>query len=88
MGLSRAAGETAPIMFTAVVFFGAEWPTGISDSPVLALPYHIFNLAQDMTGDQAIPTAWATAATLMGLVFFLSLLASPFRAKSHEEATT
>ena len=86
MGIARAAGETAPIMFTAVVFFGATWPKGIHDSPVLALPYHIFNLAQDMTGADAIPKAWATAATLLLLVFAISIIAAPIRAKSHEEA--
>src|SRR5205823_14581070 len=41
LGLARAAGETAPIMFTAAIFSGATLPRGIADSPVLALPYHI-----------------------------------------------
>ena len=47
LGLARAAGETAPIMFTAAVFAGASLPQGIRESPVLSLPYHIFVLAQD-----------------------------------------
>lgn len=86
MGIARAAGETAPIMFTAVVFSGATWPTGIKDSPVLALPYHIFNLAQDIIGDNAIQAAWASAFVLISFVLFLSVLAIPLRARSHEEA--
>src|SRR5204863_4232064 len=47
LGLARAAGETAPILFTAAVFSGAGLPHGIRDNPVMALPYHIFVLAQD-----------------------------------------
>jgi phosphate transport system permease protein len=88
MGLARAAGETAPIMFTAVVFAGATIPTGIKDNPVLALPYHIFNLAQDVLADSAISGAWASASVLFGFVLFLSLFIAPFRSRSHEEART
>jgi phosphate transport system permease protein len=49
LGLARAAGETAPILFAATVFAGATVPTGVRDSPVLSLPYHIFVLAQTRT---------------------------------------
>jgi phosphate transport system permease protein len=86
MGVARAAGETAPIMFTAVVFSGATWPTGFKNNPVLALPYHIFNLAQDVIGDNALQAAWASAFVLISFVLFLSVLAIPLRARSHEEA--
>lgn len=86
LGLARAAGETAPIMFTATIFAGAGFPTGIKESPVLSLPYHIFILAQD-SFDPAVRTKiWATAIVLLGLVFGLSLIALPFRLKLHEEA--
>src|SRR5262249_2325548 len=47
LGLARAAGETAPIMFTATIFAGATLPQDIRESPVLTLPYHIFILSQD-----------------------------------------
>ena len=48
LGLARAAGEVAPIMFTATIFAGATLPKGIKESPVLSLPaIHIFILAQD-----------------------------------------
>ncbi|MFK7824425.1 MAG: PstA family ABC transporter permease [Oligoflexales bacterium] len=86
MGLARAAGETAPIMFTAVVFSGATFPTGVKDNPVLALPYHIFNMAQDFLGDGAISGAWATAFVLICFVLLVSLCLAPFRSRSHEEA--
>lgn len=86
MGLARAAGETAPIMFTAVVFSGATVPMGVKDNPVLALPYHIFNLAQDFLGKGAISGAWATAFVLICFVLLVSLCLAPFRSRSHEEA--
>jgi phosphate transport system permease protein len=53
LGLARAAGETAPILFTAAIFAGATVPNGIKDNPVLALPYHIFVLAQDSLAPEA-----------------------------------
>jgi len=86
LGLARAAGETAPIMFTATIFAGATFPTAIKESPVLSLPYHIFVLAQDSFDPSVGAKLWGTALTLLGLVFLLSLLALPLRLKIHEEA--
>lgn len=86
LGLARAAGETAPIMFTAVVFAGATLPDGFRDSPVLALPYHIFVLAQDSFHPAAERELWGAAAVLLALVFGLSLLTLPFRLRLSEEA--
>ena len=79
LGLARAAGETAPILFTAAVFAGATLPTGIRESPVLALPYHIFVLAQDSFDPAAGSEMWATAFVLLALAFGLALLALPLR---------
>ena len=86
LGLARAAGETAPIMFTATIFAGATIPNGIKENPVLSLPYHIFILAQDSFDPQVGAKIWGTALTLLMLVFFLSLIALPARLKIHEEA--
>ncbi len=86
LGLARAAGETAPIMFTAAVFSGATLPEGIRESPVLALPYHIFVLAQDSFDPAANTQMWGTAVVLFGLVLLLSLVALPARLRSAEEA--
>ncbi|MEE9562289.1 MAG: ABC transporter permease subunit [Thermoanaerobaculia bacterium] len=86
LGLARAAGETAPIMFTAVVFAGATLPDGVRDSPVLALPYHIFVLAQDSFDPAAQTQLWAAASVLLALVFGLSLLTLPVRLRLSEEA--
>ena len=87
LGLARAAGETAPIMFTATIFAGATLPGGIKESPVLSLPYHIFVLAQDSFDPSVGPKVWGTAVVLLGLVFALSLIALPLRLRLHEEAT-
>jgi phosphate transport system permease protein len=86
LGLARAAGETAPIMFTCTIFAGATWPHGIKESPVLTLPYHIFILAQDSFDPAVGSKLWGAALVLLGLVFLLSLIALPGRLKIHEEA--
>jgi len=88
LGLARAAGETAPIMFTCTIFAGATWPQGIKDSPVLTLPYHIFVLAQDSFDPAVGAKLWGAALVLLGLTFLLSLLALPSRLKMHEEAAS
>jgi phosphate transport system permease protein len=86
LGLARAAGETAPILFAAAIFSGVRLPHGVMDSPVLALPYHIFVLAQDSFDPAAAPRLWASAVVLLGMVFLLSALALPVRLRLHEEA--
>jgi phosphate transport system permease protein len=79
LGLARAAGETAPLLFTAAVFSGAGLPQAIRESPVLALPYHVFVLAQDTVSPAAEHRLWAAALVLLGFVLTLSLLALPLR---------
>jgi len=86
LGLARAAGETAPIMFTATIFAGATFPKAIAESPVLTLPYHIFILAQDSFDPAVGSKLWGSALVLLGLVFALSLAALPSRLRLHEEA--
>ncbi len=86
LGLARAAGETAPIMFTCTIFAGATWPRGFKESPVLTLPYHIFILAQDSFDPAVGSKLWGAALVLLGLVFLLSLIALPSRIRIHEEA--
>lgn len=85
LALARAAGETAPIMFTATIFSGAGIPSGIRESPVLSLPYHIFILAQDSADPEARSRIWATALVLVGIVTLFSLIALPARLRVHEE---
>ncbi|MFE1289583.1 phosphate ABC transporter permease subunit PstC [Streptomyces sp. NPDC058751] len=80
LGLARAAGETAPLIFTATVFFGAPaLPTGIVDSPVQALPTHIFTLSQDSNAPEAINQAWGSALVLVLITAVLLSLAVALR---------
>ncbi|MDQ6861399.1 MAG: ABC transporter permease subunit [Verrucomicrobiota bacterium] len=86
LGLARATGETAPIMFTATIFAGASLPHGIRESPVLSLPYHIFILAQDSFDPGVGAKLWGSALVLLALVFGLSMIALPLRLRLHDEA--
>jgi phosphate transport system permease protein len=63
--IGRAAGETAPIMFTAVVFSSRFLPDSVFD-PVMALPYHLFILATNVPGASA--NMYGTALVLLILV--------------------
>jgi phosphate transport system permease protein len=73
-------------LFAAAVFSGAGLPRGVVDSPVLALPYHIFTLAQDAFDPQAATELWGAAAALLALVTLLGALALPARLRAHQEA--
>ena len=80
LGLARAVGETAPLLFTATVFSGASaLPSGIRRAPVAALPTHIFVLAQDAAGPGAIHAAWGAALALIVVAGFLVAGAVPAR---------
>jgi phosphate transport system permease protein len=79
LGMARAAGETAPIMYTATIFAGATFPDGLRDSPVLSLPYHIFILAQDSFDPGATQKLWGAALVLVVLVLVLSSVTLPLR---------
>ena len=81
LGLGRAAGETAPIMFTAAVFFTPSLPTSIFDE-TMALPYHIYVLATAGTDIEATrPLQYGTALVLIALVLGLNLVAIIYRAR-------
>lgn len=86
LGIARAAGETAPILFVAAVFSGATIPTGIREQPVLALPYHIFVLAQDSFKEASRTNLWGAALVLIALVSLPALIAIPLRHKLHNAA--
>ena len=81
LGLSRAAGETAPIMFTAAVFYTPSLPTSIFDE-IMALPYHIYVLATAGTEIEATrPLQYGTSLVLIVLVFGLNLIAIIYRSR-------
>lgn len=81
LGLSRVAGETAPIMFTAAVFYTPEMPKSIL-SDVMALPYHIYVLATAGTNiDETRHLQYGTALVLMALVFGMNLFSIWYRSR-------
>jgi phosphate transport system permease protein len=81
LGISRAAGETAPIMFTAAVFFSPRLPSSVFDE-IMALPYHIYVLATAGTEIEATrPLQYGTALVLIVLVLGLNLVAIIWRSR-------
>ncbi len=85
LGLSRAAGETAPIMYTGAVFFTPELPTSILDE-VMALPYHIYVLATAGTQIEATrPLQYGTALVLIAIIFAMNFAAIVLRAKMRKK---
>lgn len=75
LGIGRAAGETAPIMFTAAAFYTARLPSSIFDE-VMALPFHIYVLATAGTHIEATrPIQYGTVLVLVGLVLGVDLIA-------------
>lgn len=85
LGLSRAAGETAPIMYTGAVFFTPDLPSSIFDE-VMALPYHIYVLATAGTNIEATRhLQYGTALVLIALVFGMNFFAIVLRAKMRKK---
>jgi len=81
LGIGRAAGETAPIMFTAAVFYTPSLPTSIFDE-IMALPYHIYVLATAGTEIEATrPLQFGTALVLIVLVLGVNLFAIILRSR-------
>jgi phosphate transport system permease protein len=79
--VSRAAGETAPIMFTGAVFYvavkdfkdsawGYFFPYSLNDR-CMALSYHLFAISSQVTGISE-PRMFATATVLIGLVLLVN----------------
>lgn len=75
LGLARAAGETAAIMFTAAVFYTPKAPDSVF-SAVMSLPYHMYVLATAGTEiEKTRPLQYGTALVLLLLVLGMNLLA-------------
>lgn len=72
LALSRAAGETAAIMYTGSVFFTPKEGASLFE-PVMALPYHIYVTATSGTNIEATrPLQYGTALVLLLLVLVMS----------------
>lgn len=79
LSVGRAAGETAPILFTAATFFTRGYPDSIL-SEVMALPYHIYALMTEGTHPEAqTQIAYGCALILLALVLMISAVAIVLR---------
>jgi phosphate transport system permease protein len=73
LGLARAAGETAPIMFTGAAFYLPLLPKSLGDQ-FMALPYHLYVMAtQHHNITQVRPLAYATALVLLIFILLMNL---------------
>ncbi|HOY08489.1 MAG TPA: phosphate ABC transporter permease PstA [Candidatus Omnitrophota bacterium] len=79
LGLGRAAGETAPILFTVAAFYLPQLPGSVFDQ-VMALPYHLYVISTQVPNvDEKI--RYGTAFVLLALVLFMNLIAIVIRSK-------
>lgn len=72
LGLERAAGETAPILFTVAAFYLPRLPSSIFDQ-TMALPYHLYVVTTQVPN---MPPQMQFGAALVLLLFVLSLNAA------------
>ena len=77
LGLERAAGETAPILFTAAAFFLPQLPGTIFDK-TMALPYHLFVISTQVPG-MPVQIQFGTALVLLVFVLTMNLIAAVIR---------
>lgn len=78
IGLSRAMGETAPIIVVGATFYMSRAPSGLLDK-FMALPYHTFILSTQHASPHAPAYAAGTALVLISMTFVLSLGAMVWR---------
>ena len=79
LGIGRAAGETAPILFTVAAFYLPRLPHSVFDQ-AMALPYHLYVISTQIPGIPATHR-YGTAFVLLVLVLSLNLLAVVLRAR-------
>ena len=77
LGLERASGETAPILFTGAAFFLPRLPTSIL-SATMALPYHIFVISTQVPG-MPVKIQYGTVLVLLIYVLGMNLIATLIR---------
>jgi phosphate transport system permease protein len=85
--VSRAVGETAPILFTGAVFYVSVPDTGLASfvpygwrDPFMALSYHLFTLTTQVTG-VSDALQYATALVLVGLVLVINAVSIALRVR-------
>ena len=77
LGLERAAGETAPILFTVAAFYLPRLPRSIFDQ-TMTLPYHLYVTSTQVPG-MPISIQYGTALVLLVLVLSMNVVATIIR---------
>lgn len=77
LGLLRAAGETAPILFTVAAFFLPRLPRSVFDQ-TMALPYHLYVISTQVPG-MPLDIQYGTALVLLTLVLSMNVAATMIR---------
>jgi phosphate transport system permease protein len=80
LGLERAAGETAPILFTGAAFFLPRLPGSPFDA-TMALPYHLFVISTQVP-EMPIKIQYGTALVLLIFVLTMNLIATVIRSRA------
>lgn len=85
LSMSRAAGETAPILFTGVAFYINGLTTSLNQE-FMALPYHLYMLStQHQSIEEVRPLAYGTATVLIVMIFFMNIIAFYVRFKNRSQ---
>jgi phosphate transport system permease protein len=79
LGLERAAGETAPILFTVAAFYLPQLPRSPLDQ-TMALPYHLYVISTQVPG-MPLEVQYGTALVLLVLVLGMNLVATIIRSR-------
>ena len=77
LGLSRAAGETAPILFTVAAFYLPNLPQSVFDQ-TMALPYHLYVISTQVPG-MPLEIQYGTALVLLLFTLSFTLIATVLR---------
>ena len=80
LGLERAAGETAPILFTVAAFFLPRLPNSPLDA-TMALPYHLYVISTQVPG-MPIKIQYGTALVLLAFVLSMNIIATSIRSRA------
>jgi phosphate transport system permease protein len=78
LAVARAAGETAPLIFTATIVKTTSFDLG---APMNSLPAQIFSDV-GQAQDRLVTRAWGAALTLVALIFLFTTLARVFARRS------
>jgi phosphate transport system permease protein len=80
LGLERAAGETAPILFTGAAFFLPRLPNSPFDA-TMALPYHLFVISTQVP-EMPFQIQYGTALVLIAFVLGMNIIATVIRSRA------